>query len=85
MSKQVLGQKLFQDGLVKRLDKKEHFLVGENEYTVRRENDDKYFYDWYCTCMAWKMDSAERHCKHCIAVVLFIKNEKKKFPTEDDD
>ena len=84
MSKQILGEKLFQDGLVTRVDK-DHFLVAEKQYEVRREYDDKYFYDWYCTCMAWKMDSAERHCKHCIAVVLFIKNEKKKFPSEDDD
>lgn len=91
MSKQVLGNQLFRDGLVTRVDEN-NFLVGERRYKVARESRDQYFYDYYCVCPAWKFDS-EHKCKHCIAVELFEQNETQKFPkkeklnlpTEDDD
>ena len=89
MSKQVLGNQLFRDGLVTRVDE-DNFLVGERQYKVRRETNPKFAYEFYCVCPAWKFDS-EHKCKHCIAVELFEQNETQKFPkkeklpTEDDD
>lgn len=70
MSKQILAKKIFNDGLVQRLDK-DHFLVTEKSYEVERTPDKPY--EFYCKCPAWKFDT-EHDCKHCIAVRLFEKN-----------
>ena len=72
MSKQVLAQKIFEQGLVQRLDE-DHFLVTEKSYEVERVHGQDY--EYYCKCPAWKFDT-EHDCKHCIAVRLFVKNEK---------
>ena len=70
MSKQILAKKIFNEGLVQRLDK-DHFLVTEKSYEVERTPDKPY--EFYCKCPAWKFDF-EHDCKHCIAVRLFEKN-----------
>ncbi|GEM_PF-4595052 len=71
MTKQTLAYNLLNDGLVTRVDT-DNFLVGEKQYKVRRENNDKYFYEFFCSCPAWKFDK-DHDCKHCIAVRLFEK------------
>ena len=69
MSKQILAKKIFNAGLVQRIDQ-DHFLVTEKSYQVERTPDKAY--EFYCKCPAWKFD-LEHDCKHCIAVRLFEK------------
>ena len=72
MSKQTMANQIFNRGLVNQENNDTFSVEGSNNrrYTVKRNQDPKYNYQWYCNCPAWKFDTS-RECKHCLAVELF--------------
>ena len=83
MSKQELAKKILESDLIQKLDQNNYLVKGSKDNLYQVEKVEGKHFEYYCkiahldhACPAWKFDK-EHMCKHCLAVKLFIENEKK--------